>query len=125
MEAELSLGACALQCRHELTTKNPAQDLDGKKEGGAGPDPASVARGQTTGGKYAMDMGMVLELLIPGVEYAEEADLGAQMLGIASDFEEGFSAGAEQQVIDDLLVLQGQWRQFPWKSENNMHVGSG
>ena len=59
MEAELSLGVCALQCRYELTAKNPAQHLDGKKERGAGSDPASVVRRQTTGRKHAMDMGMM------------------------------------------------------------------
>ena len=32
-------------------------------------------------------------------------------LGIASDFEKGFRTGAEQQTVDDLLVLQGQWGQ--------------
>ena len=37
-------------------------------------------------------MGMMLELLIPGVQHAEEADLGAEMSGIAGDFEERFGA---------------------------------
>jgi hypothetical protein len=31
-----------------------------------------------------MDMGMMLQLLIPGVQHAEETDLGAEMSGIAS-----------------------------------------
>ena len=56
---------------------------------------------------------MVLELLIPGTQHAEEADLSVQMLGIASHFEQGCCASVEQQVVDDLLVLQGAWRQFP------------
>jgi hypothetical protein len=34
-----------------------------------------------------MDMGVMLDLLIPGVQHAEEADLGAEMSGSASDFE--------------------------------------
>jgi hypothetical protein len=37
-----------------------------------------------------MDMRLMLKFLIPGVEHTEEADLGAEMLGIASDLEEGF-----------------------------------
>ena len=52
-----------------------------------------------------MNMGMMLEFLIPGVQDAEETDLGAKMLGVAGDFEQSFSAGTEQQVIDDLFVL--------------------
>ena len=40
-----------------------------------------------------MGMGMMFEFLIPGVKHAKEADLGAEMFGIASDFEEGFGTG--------------------------------
>jgi len=72
-----------------------------------------------------MDMGMKLEPLIPGVQHAEETDLSAQMSGIASHFEQGCGAGAKQQVVDELLVLQGEVCQFPRQSENDMHVGSG
>jgi hypothetical protein len=36
-----------------------------------------VIRSQTAGGKYAVDMGMMLQPLIPGVEHAEEAYLGS------------------------------------------------
>jgi hypothetical protein len=34
-----------------------------------------------------MDMGMKFDFLIPGMQHAEEADLGAEMSGSASDFE--------------------------------------
>jgi hypothetical protein len=55
-----------------------------------------------------MGMGMMLEFLIPGVEHTKEADFGAEMLGIASDFEESFGAGLQQQMVQDFLVLQGE-----------------
>ena len=42
-----------------------------------------------------MGMRVMFEFLIPGVKHTEEADLGAEMLGIASDFEEGFGAGLQ------------------------------
>src|ERR1035438_1113767 len=87
IEAQLSLAIGALQGRHELTAKNPAQDFDGKKERVAGWDPARVVERESTGGDHAMDMGMMLEPLIPGVQHAEEANLGSQMSGIASHFE--------------------------------------
>ncbi len=35
-----------------------------------------------------MDMRMVFQLLIPGMQNAEKADLGTEMFGIASDFEQ-------------------------------------
>jgi hypothetical protein len=59
-----------------------------------------------------MGMGVMFEFLIPGVEHTEEADLGAEMLGIASDFEEGFGTGLQQQMVEEFLVLQGERRQF-------------
>jgi hypothetical protein len=42
------------------------------------------------------------------MEHAEEADLGAEVPGIASDIEQGCGAGVEQQVINQPLVLQGK-----------------
>jgi hypothetical protein len=57
-----------------------------------------------------MDMWVEPELLIPGVQYAEETDFRAEMSGIASDFEKSFRTGAKQKIVDDLLVLQSQWR---------------
>jgi len=61
------------------------------------------------GGEHAVDMGMMLQALVPGMEHAEEADLGAEVPGIASDLEQGCGAGVEQQVINQALVLQGKW----------------
>ena len=36
-----------------------------------------------------------LEFLVPGVEDAEEPDLGAETLGIAGDFDQRLGAGPE------------------------------
>ena len=70
-------------------------------------------------------MRVLLQFLIPGVEHAEEADLGAQMAGIARDFQQGFGAGAEQQIVDNLLVLQSQRGQTTRKGEDHVHVAGG
>ena len=69
-----------------------------------------------------MDMRVKFELLIPGVQHAEEADLRAEMFGIASDFEKGSRTGAKQKVVDHLLVLQGQWCQLARQREDNMDI---
>src|SRR5438552_2410468 len=72
-----------------------------------------------------MDMGMMLQLLVPTMEHAEEADFGAQMAGIACNFEQRLGTGPEQQTVDDLLVLQGQRGEPVRKSEDHVHIGSG
>jgi hypothetical protein len=70
-----------------------------------------------------MDMGMMLQFLIPTMEHAGEADFAAQMAGIARHFEQRFGTGAEQEIVDDLLVLQGQWGEPTRKREDDMAVG--
>ena len=72
-----------------------------------------------------MDMGMESELLIPGMQHGEEADFRAEMSRIASDFEKCFCTGAEQQIVDDFLVLQSQWSELRRKCEDHMDVARG
>jgi hypothetical protein len=68
-------------------------------------------------------MGMMFQLPIPTVEHPEEADFGAQMAGIAGDFEQGLGASPEQEIVDELLVLQGQRGESTRKGEDHMDVG--
>jgi len=94
-----------LQGGDELATKHAPQYSKGKEEAWMGSNPAGVIGGEPTGGNDAVDMGMKLEFLIPGVQHAEEADMGAEMGVVASHFEKSFGAGAEQPPVDDLLIL--------------------
>jgi hypothetical protein len=71
-----------------------------------GSNPAGVIAGESAGGNDTVDMGMKLELLVPGVKHAEEADLSSEMGGIVRDLRQGFGAGPEQQTVDDLLILE-------------------
>jgi hypothetical protein len=68
---------------------------------------------------------MKLELLVPSVKHAEEADLSPEMSGVASDLEKSFCAGTKQQTIDHFFVLQGQRSQSRRQSEDNMDVRRG
>ena len=70
-------------------------------------------------------MRVLLQFLVPSVEDTEEADLGAQMPGMARDFQQGLGAGAKQQIVENLLVLQRQGRQTMRKSEDHVHVAGG
>src|ERR1035441_8332546 len=70
-------------------------------------------------------MGMMLQSLIPGMEHAEETDLGTQMTRIAGDLQQSCSTGVKQQVIDQSLVLQCQRSQFPRQGEDDVHVTGG
>jgi hypothetical protein len=41
---------------------------------------------------------------------------------MASHFEKGFGTGAEQEIVEDLLVLQRQWRQAAGECEDHVQV---
>ena len=84
-----------------------------------------MIRSEAAGGNHAVDMGMMLQSLIPGMEHAEEADLGAEVAGIAGDLQQGFGAGVKQQVVDQPFVLQGQRSEFPRQGEDDMDVAGG
>jgi hypothetical protein len=122
MEANLALTEVALQSDDKLTAKNLSEHGDGKKEARVRWNPTRVIERQSAGGHHTVGMGVMFEFLIPGVEHAEEADLGAEMLGIASDLEEGFGTGLQQQMVQDFLVLQGERRQLMGQGEDNMAV---
>ena len=81
-----------------------------------------MVRSETAGGQHAVDMGMMLQSLVPGMEHAEEANLSSKVPGIAGDLQQSCSTGLKQQVVDQTLVLQCQRSQFPRQSEDDVHV---
>ncbi len=69
-----------------------------------------------------MDMRMMLQALVPGMEHAEEADLRAQVPRIACDLQERGGACPEQQAVDHLLVLECKRSQFTRHRKHRMDV---
>jgi hypothetical protein len=55
------------------------------------------------------------------MEHAEEADLRAEVAGIASDLKQGCGTGLEEQVVDDALVLERKWSEFTRQGEDEVH----
>src|SRR6266498_2466902 len=85
-----------LESGDKLAAEESAEHFDGKEERSARADPAGVVRSKTAGSQYAMDMRMMLQPLVPGMEHAEEADLGSQVAWIAGDLQQSCSADAKQ-----------------------------
>jgi hypothetical protein len=67
-------------------------------------------------------MGMVVEILTPGVQHGHHADLGAQVLGIGRRHPQGFGRGLEQDRIDRRLILESNLADLGWYSEDHMEV---
>jgi hypothetical protein len=55
-----------------------------------------------------MQMGMKVKVLAPGVEDSEEADLGAEVPGIASDGEQRLRGGAEENIVNRFPVVESK-----------------
>ncbi len=53
-------------------------------------------RSETASSEYAVDVGMMLQSLVPGMEHAEEADLRAKVTRIAGDLQQSCSTGAKE-----------------------------
>ncbi len=54
-----------------------------------------------------MDMRVILQVLAPGVQHRDEANLGTEMSRIGRKPAQRLGDGAKQDGIDRLLVLEG------------------
>src|SRR6266536_5058976 len=122
VKLECAFAECAPKSGDKLAAEDTAEHFDGKEEGAAGGDPAGVVWSEAAGGQHAVDMGMMLQSLVPGMEHAEEADLGSKVAWIAGDLQQSCSTGVKQQVIDQPFILQCQRSQFPRQREDDVHV---
>jgi len=70
-----------------------------------------------------MDMGMVEQILPPGVKDGEEADLGSQVLGIAGDDAQRLGGGTEEDAVEDPFVEKGDGGDLFGHREDHMKIG--
>lgn len=77
-----------------------AEHLHGQEVVGTGMDPAPGIGGKSTGGDEAVNVGMMGEVLRPGVQHRGEADLSAKVTRIRSNLQQGLSRGMEEKVIE-------------------------
>ena len=93
----------ALELVEEQGAEAAREDAHGQEEAGAAGDPAVAAGGDAAAGDDAVQVRMEGQVLPPGVQHAEEADLGAEMLGIGGDLaregEDNVEVGAVQQLV--------------------------
>ena len=115
----------ALEAGYELAAKNPAQNSDRQKESRRRSNPLLPVSRQAAARHNAVNVGMPLQGLSPGVQDTQEADLGSEMLGIDRDLEKRFRAGLEEEPEEDLFVLPDHRNQRMRHAENQMVVIHG
>jgi hypothetical protein len=77
----------SLEPGDELAAKHAAEDLHWQEEGIAWMDPSLVVCRQTSGRDHTVDVRMMEEILPPGVEHAEQADVSAEVFGIGGNLQ--------------------------------------
>ena len=84
-----------------------------------------MIRREPARGNDAVNVGMQEQVLSPGVQDADHADLGSQVFRIGCDLQQGLCAGGEQQIVKQTRVLQGQHIEFVRHGEHDMEVAGG
>ena len=69
-----------------------------------------------------MQMGMVKQILAPGVKNGKEADVGAEMLGIGSNRLERLGGRPKENAVEGALVLQADVGNLFGHSKDNMKI---
>ena len=100
MEGELSPVEGGAEQREELAPEHAAEDADRQEEPRSAGDPARAVGREPAARHDAMDVGVVLQVLAPGVEDGQEADLGPEVLGVGGDLPQGLGGGPEQEAVD-------------------------
>jgi hypothetical protein len=115
--------------RQELAAKDAAEHADRQQEGLVPPglsrgDPSGAILGETSFGNEAMNVGMVVECLSPGMEDGEEAEAGSEMCGISADLEQCLGGGSEEEIVDDALVLKSDRAEVLRQGEYDVEVSA-
>ena len=114
-----------LQSGGELAAEDAAKCVDRQEESARGIDPFGTIESQAAGGNDVVDVGMMLKVLPPGMKYAETADVGSEVLRIASQFEHRRGACAKEQIVEQPLVLQCKSGEFMRQREDDVEIRNG
>jgi hypothetical protein len=72
-----------------------------------------------------MEVGMIHEVLAPGVENTDTPDLCAEMFRVVCELREGFGDRAEEKIVQDLAVHGDQGIEFRGEGEDHMEIRNG
>jgi len=81
--------------------------------------------GPSAGTDQQVDMRMIKQRARPGMQHGEDGGVGSQVLGIGGQFLGGGSGAAEQEAVNHLGMLAGQWSQVRGQSERQQIMGTG
>ena len=102
--------------------KQTGQYAYGEKESRSTGDPAKTVGGDPAAGNDTMDMGMVEQILPPGVQDGEESDFGTQVRRVGGDDAQRLGCCTEKNAVKDPFVVKSYSGDLFWQGENNMEI---
>jgi len=69
-----------------------------------------------------VNVGVQEQVLSPGVQDGNHADLSSEVLRVGCDFQQGLRSSGEQQIVKQARVLQRQHIQFVRQGEHDMEI---
>ena len=116
-----------LMQRREAFEKQPPEQArqrpDGQEEAGLAGDPARTVRRQAAAGHNHVHVRVVSQSRAPGVQHGGEANASPQVFWVGRNGDRRLGGGPEQQVVDDGLVLERDWRDRGRQGEDEVIVG--
>ena len=122
VEIEGTVAEGIVELSQQPAPEQTAEDADRQKEAGTAGPPGTAIVSQPAGRDHAVDVGMMDKSLTPGVKYGEEAETGAEMLGVGGHILERGCGGPEQEIVDDPGILQGEGCEVSGKCEDDVGV---
>jgi len=121
-EVQHASGEGLFQIVQEQASEHPRQDPDRQEEPRSAGDPTLTVRRDPAAGDETVQMRVVHQVLSPGVQHGQEADLRAQMLGVGGDAAQCLRRRPEQDVVDHDLVLEGDDGDLVRHGEHDVEV---
>jgi hypothetical protein len=124
-EVELSAVEGGLQGVEKEAAEQTGEDADWEEEVRTAADPAGTVRAKPAARDGAMDVRMIEQVLAPGVEDGEEAEIGSQVFRVAREGEQGLGNGAQEDAVNHAWVLESEGVEWGGDSEDDVKVGNG
>lgn len=103
-ENQLTGIKCASKEVKELASKETGENPDRDKEVRARGHPGGVFRMESAARNDTMEVGVIGEVLTPGVKDGDEANLGAEVFGTEGGIAEGLRGGLKEKIVDQGLI---------------------
>ena len=107
----------------EKPTEHPTQHTDREEERGPTGDPLRPIGRQPTSRDDAVEVGMVVQRLPPGMQHREKPAVRAQMVRIAGYGQQGLGHRLKEEGIQHPRVVEREWAEEMREGKHHMDVG--